>query len=511
MKLAHLWGFIVLFNTSCLCRAQLSEYFNERLSIKPLKDGKIASTLTFTTVLKNGTPRDPGLLHTEDESQHYRLFPLALGQILREYGVTEMHLTLNAGKWNYDSWGQPAEAGVGNGAELWAWIGDGALARNALAGLFCSSLGSLDELRTTSPVEVFRPEGSLPSSSLHQLRHASHPSESVCTENLTPFIKLLPCKSSAGLASLLNPHKLFDANWHGMGVHVLWHEGEGVEVRLTFQTVSDPLRSSFIRKQDWSLESLFGRKVEKACRAAGSSHIQVALPRNTPYNISPQPTVAENDEALYDIQAVNKPINVAMQYMQEFQRQDLPSSATLSIQRTLKESSQSHGQLSVILRNHQPNPVQAIYLETMPWIVQFYLHTLTATVNDIPQPSVFSNLSYIPAIPHSRPTTFHVLLSIPANSTLRLTMDVTKAFLRYTEHPPDAQRGWDLPPAIIYPLDQPRMYTPTLLVDLATPDFSMPYNVIIFTCTLVAFIFGSIFNLLTRKFVVVSVALKGRD
>lgn len=93
-------------------------------------------------------------------------------------------------------------------------------------------------------------------------------------------------------------------------------------------------------------------------------------------------------------------------------------------------------------------------------------------------------------------------------------MDVTKAFLRYTEHPPDAQRGWDLPPAILTPIEirgnntmghvsGGRIYTPALLVDLATPDFSMPYNVIIFSCSLMAFIFGSIFNLLTRKFVVV--------
>ena len=52
----------------------------------------------------------------------------------------------------------------------------------------------------------------------------------------------------------------------------------------------------------------------------------------------------------------------------------------------------------------------------------------------------------------------------------------------------------------------PRMYTPVLLVDLATPDFSMPYNVIIFSCSLMAFIFGSVFNLLTRKFVVVRLA-----
>ena len=95
-------------------------------------------------------------------------------------------------------------------------------------------------------------------------------------------------------------------------------------------------------------------------------------------------------------------------------------------------------------------------------------------------------------------------------------MDVVKPFLRYTEHPPDAQRGWDLPPAVFVPLDTNasheggrrlrRVYTPVLLVDLATPDFSMPYNVIIMSCTLIALVFGSVFNLLTRKFVVVAPA-----
>lgn len=115
-------------------------------------------------------------------------------------------------------------------------------------------------------------------------------------------------------------------------------------------------------------------------------------------------------------------------------------------------------------------------------------------------------------------------------------MDVSKPFLRYTEHPPDAQRGWDLPPAIFVPFFSDnssiqhqsvearafmpqhtprRIYTPVLLVDPATPDFSMPYNVIIMSCTLIALIFGSIFNLLTRKFVIVRVdedaTLKGHS
>ncbi len=117
--------------------------------------------------------------------------------------------------------------------------------RNALSGLFCASLGSLDEQRTTSPVMTFRPEGSLPEwGSPHKLRHGTLPSENVCTENLTPFLKLLPCKSLSGIASLLNPHSLFDADWHGMGVHVRYIRNAGIEVRLSFQAVFDPVRYS---------------------------------------------------------------------------------------------------------------------------------------------------------------------------------------------------------------------------------------------------------------------------
>lgn len=44
-----------------------------------------------------------------------------------------------------------------------------------------------------------------------------------------------------------------------------------------------------------------------------------------------------------------------------------------------------------------------------------------------------------------------------------------------------------------------------MLVNLATPDINIPYNVIIMSCTLIALIFGCVFNLLTRHFVVVQV------
>ena len=44
-----------------------------------------------------------------------------------------------------------------------------------------------------------------------------------------------------------------------------------------------------------------------------------------------------------------------------------------------------------------------------------------------------------------------------------------------------------------------RVHTEALLVSLPTPDFSMPYNVICFVCTVIAIGFGSVFNLTTRK------------
>lgn len=58
-------------------------------------------------------------------AQHYEFFPLSLGQILREYAVAEMHLTLNSGRWQYDTWGYPENPAVGTGAELWAWMAEG--------------------------------------------------------------------------------------------------------------------------------------------------------------------------------------------------------------------------------------------------------------------------------------------------------------------------------------------------------------------------------------------------
>lgn len=88
----------------------------------------------------------------------------------------------------------------------------------SLSGLFCASLNFVDSTRTTRPVVSFEPTGDHPKVNGLHLLHGTLPGEVVCTENLTPFLKLLPCKGKAGISTLFDGHKLFDAAWQSMSV-----------------------------------------------------------------------------------------------------------------------------------------------------------------------------------------------------------------------------------------------------------------------------------------------------
>lgn len=50
--------------------------------------------------------------------------------------------------------------------------------------------------------------------------------------------------------------------------------------------------------------------------------------------------------------------------------------------RTLTGSTQSRGRLSVLIRNDVAEEKELIYLETMPWLVHFDLHTIQLHIDD---------------------------------------------------------------------------------------------------------------------------------
>jgi phosphatidylinositol glycan class T len=130
---------------------------------------------------------------------------------------------------------------------------------------------------------------------------------------------------------------------------------------------------------------------------------------------------------------------------------------------------------------------------------------------------VLDSISYHPSTPPKPTTTsIHLSLTLPARSEVVLTIPFTKLMLKYTEHRPDAERGRELSSGILTLLDladdiessgstdvlrsaRTHIYTPKLLLDIPTPDFSMPYNVIIMSSTVMAVFFGLMHGHLTRR------------
>jgi len=113
------------------------------------------------------------------------------------------------------------------------------------------------------------------------LKHGLLPSEHPCTENLTPFIALLPCRAYAGLAQLLNPHKIFDANWQKIGFSIVQDTTTAqIRIDLVVETVYDPPRLERWHhggkgRRDWNFDLLFGHKLSHSCPVADNSTIQI--------------------------------------------------------------------------------------------------------------------------------------------------------------------------------------------------------------------------------------------
>lgn len=111
-----------------------------------------------------------------------------------------------------------------------------------LAGMFCASLDALDERLTVEP--FYRRHESTTTTTLHALLS----SESICTENLSTLLKLLPCKTMTGLASLLKPHYFFAADFHGMSLHMKKEFG-GWKVTMNVQAVFAPVMQPHRQKR----------------------------------------------------------------------------------------------------------------------------------------------------------------------------------------------------------------------------------------------------------------------
>uniref|UniRef100_A0A8U7NDU2 Phosphatidylinositol glycan anchor biosynthesis class T n=1 Tax=Corvus moneduloides TaxID=1196302 RepID=A0A8U7NDU2_CORMO len=491
----------------------------EELLLSPLPTGDVAATFQFRTRWDADLQRGA--------VSHYRLFPKALGRLVAALGVRELHLALTQGFWRTRYWGQPPLQAPA-GAELWVWFQptvtdvDKAWKElsNILSGIFCASLNFIDSTNTVIPTASFKPLGLANGTDHHLLRYAVLPREVVCTENLTPWKKLLPCGSK-------------DASC----LAVSW------ELRQTLTVVFD-FFSSGQGKKDWSLFKMFSRTLTDSCPLASQSKVYVDIsPKNKEkelLEVSPPPTsvheaIVQGDKktyAVYDLLSpslfnTSRSLNVQLKWKRPQDSSEMPI-PTLHAQRYVGGYGLQTGEICTLIYNTHPyRAFPVILLETVPWYLRLYVHTLTITTKG--KENKPSYIHYQPAQDRRRPHLLEMLIQLPANSVTKITIQFERALLKWTEYPPDPNHGFYVGSSVLSALvpsvtamkdmdmeQSPlftslfpssdgssyfvRLYTEPLLVNLPTPDFSMPYNVICLTCTVVAVCYGSFYNLLTRTF-----------
>lgn len=550
--------------------AALSEYF-ESLALKPLPRNKVLASFLFDSTLppfpltytsSNTTGNSNSTTEEEFVSvhipRHYRTFPKSIEPIIASTNTRQLHLRFTQGWWDTESWGKLPRNGEnsgGTGVELSAVIEAADLQEAranwlklalSLSGFFCALLNFVDDSLTTFPRHDVGDIGSDYVTNVNNslfLMRAALPEEPICTENLTPFLKLLPTRGKAGLASLLDGHKLYDSLWHSMSIDLVSECDQGechlklnqnidhiIDISRLLRrhrygnilkpTPGDQLRCDLDKKYDewtcfpltdeivfeWDFRKIFGRTIKGACFQDDKSLSLLEL------DVNKESWVVEIEKSkgdsvhIYDASASEKILGTE-EYNVRFQTTNssnvsLIEKPPIEVSRSLTGYSQDKGGLRVNIRNPSTeHAVKISYFETLPWFMRAYLYTFKSSGEG----QIVSQF-YKPAIDRKRPGHLELEIEIPAGSDFTFTFQFDKSLLTLAEYPPDANHGFAIAPAIVKVMDSQNMTTyqlrtTTLLLTLPTPDFSMPYNVIILTCTVMALAFGTIFNLLTKKVV----------
>lgn len=493
-------------------------FYAEQLHVRPLSNHEVLSNFNFT--MQQSLP--------EGQLAEYTVFPRVLGQIMRSSKTQELHVRFGHGVWDADRWGAPPANGLRTGAsgvEIWAFVDAKTKSEalrhwnrlvNHLGGYFCASLSYADENAVTFPSFDLLPPTSpiFPKSSY--LMRAVLPDEPVCTENLTPFLKLLPCRNKAGLGGMLSGQRLFGSTWQSMGIDVI-DTKEDVYLEQTVSMVSDlsknfedplpwatPAEKLFCDmdrgggsciplpafKRDFNLNTVFGDFSNEKCML-GQSLVSADVTKG--WTVNGMDTFSDTESQQvpeltfnFDHEHVNNnasEINVPPVY----------------VDRSLVGWGMQHGGVRTLFTTPKSsNRTRVRHFEAYPHFVRLYMHTLKLSGD-----GEILNINYIPSN-GLRSGSIELELELGEHAVLEFEFE--KSLLMLHEYPPDPNHGFEIAPALTVVIDKELFIsrTPSLLLPLPVPDFSMPYNVIIMTSTIMGLAFGTLYNLFSRDVIPIS-------
>jgi len=547
-----------------LSTGQQPERYTEELFLEPLRDGSFLAHFHF--------------VNHAHRTKHHNLFPRAISLLAATQPVKEFELSFTHGQWHTEQWGTPHLPTRPVGAELRANFYNagchdcrGPRTRSNLApmwtslthslsGLFCASLNFLDNpLAAAGTLSFSVPQACGPQEGNGtweeaQALYGALPREAVCTENLTPWLKLLPCRDADGLGALLDRPQVYSAAYHSMHTRLELHrgagEGDAHPSLLLTQSLTLVLRPR--AGSHWAADPLGGGPCELLrnlwdvpttgpCPLASTSNIYLGLPSATDPSRrlsevrmfrlgDPSCVWTKTADELHAGQRIPPPPPQLLAQLHVAQEDGQSGSLVTQVQLGQGKLGNCAQRKGTAASSNGTLPARAICIsQLIPWYLRIHLHTLHLTVDGegVKWQTVVDQYRVEPSRDRERPTVIE--LCVPVHQTcshLTVSVRFDKAFLTVFEHPPDTARGFDVPAAMahlrgglqesatcspcqaptgtpllgkLHETLWPQVYTQGLLLPLPCPDFSMPYNVTCFTSTLLAIYLGSILTLLLHR------------
>lgn len=260
---------------------------------------------------------------------------------------------------------------------------------------------------------------------------------------------------------------------------------------------------------EWKLSSVFGRIISATCPAASSTQFSF---RSNKIGVSGSAT--DSNEDITAIISKSGQFDPVIQQSKKAKLSSFPSFVTLH--RYVTDQKERNFGLKTIIENKHNENATLVYFDTIPWYFRTFINTLQIRNEKTGQLISPDLIHFVAGRDRVRPHQIEIGFTVPAHSTFSIYFRAECAHLKWDEYPPDVNHGFYINPALISVQIQHkdllrdtdsgestssfRIYSETLLLNLPTPDFSMPYNVICLTCTVVAIGFGSFHNFTTRKF-----------
>ena len=245
------------------------------------------------------------------------------------------------------------------------------------------------------------------------VRRGALPREMVCTENLTPWLKLLPC-GERGLSRLLHAYRLYAGAYHSQAMRVRRRcLDAATTTRCATQSIELVTSISVVLPTHgggggaWTLASTFARPLER-CTLARRSELLVAIDTEHVDQLLTAPTRVVDARAL-NLGAVLATSDSVAQYelmngakfdassIGVRERDDSTTATTTATQQRRRIDSGGIVVQRAIVRdeltielsrdadvNADVDVLSVVYYDALSWQMRLYAHTLRCALNGAP-------------------------------------------------------------------------------------------------------------------------------